>query len=195
MAVQAIARHIRGARSDHQLLRARAAGDLSADSRLVALIYDELHRLAERQMRGERGGHTLTPTALIHEAWLRLAAEDAQSVQDRGQFYALAARRMRQVLIDHARRRDADKRGGGVEAITLSRAGEEPAGSGDIDALALEQALVQLEQMDARKARVVELRYYAGLEMAEIAQLLDISRATAQRDWEVARAFLHLRLS
>lgn len=178
-----------------QLLRARAAGDLSADSRLVALIYDELHRLAERQMRGERGGHTLTPTALIHEAWLRLAAEDAQSVQDRGQFYALAARRMRQVLIDHARRRDADKRGGGVVAITLSRAGEEPAGTGDIDALALEQALVQLEQMDERKARVVELRYYAGLEMAEIAQLLDISRATAQRDWEVARAFLHLRLS
>ncbi len=178
-----------------QLLRARAAGDLSADSRLVALIYDELHRLAERQMRGERGGHTLTPTALIHEAWLRLAAEDAALAQDRGQFYALAARRMRQVLIDHARRRDADKRGGGAVAITLSRAAEEPAGASEIDALALEQALVQLEQMDERKARVVELRYYAGLEMAEIAQLLDISRATAQRDWEVARAFLHLRLS
>lgn len=178
-----------------QLLRARAAGDLSVDSRLVALIYDELHRLAERQMRGERGGHTLTPTALIHEAWLRLAAEDAALAQDRGQFYALAARRMRQVLIDHARRRDADKRGGGAVAITLSRASEEPAGASEIDALALEQALVQLEQMDERKARVVELRYYAGLEMAEIAQLLEISRATAQRDWEVARAFLHLRLS
>lgn len=178
-----------------QLLRARAAGDLSADSRLVALIYDELHQLAQRQMRGERGGHTLTPTALIHEAWLRLAAEDAAPAQDRGQFYALAARRMRQVLIDHARRRDADKRGGGAVAITLSRAAEQPAGAIEIDALALEQALVQLEQMDERKARVVELRYYAGLEMAEIAQLLDISRATAQRDWEVARAFLHLRLS
>ncbi len=177
-----------------QLLRARAAGDAAADSRLAVLIYDELHRLAERQMRGERGGHTLTPTALIHEAWLRLAAEDAAQAQDRGQFYALAARRMRQVLIDHARRRDADKRGGGIVAITLSRAAEESVGGGDIDALALEQALNQLEAMDPRKARVVELRYYAGLEMAEIAATLDISRATAQRDWEVARAFLHLRL-
>jgi RNA polymerase sigma factor (TIGR02999 family) len=178
-----------------QLLRARAAGDASADGRLVALIYDELHRLAERQMRGERGGHTLTPTALIHEAWLRLAAEDAGVAEDRGQFYALAARRMRQVLIDHARRRDADKRGGGAVAITLSQAAEESVASCDIDALALEQALTQLEAMDERKARVVELRYYAGLEMAEIAAALGISRATAQRDWEVARAFLHLRLS
>lgn len=178
-----------------QLLRARAAGDVAAEGRLVALIYDELHRLAEGQMRGERGGHTLTPTALIHEAWLRLASEDVDAAQDRGHFYALAARRMRQVLIDHARRRDADKRGGGATAITLSQAAEAAADPGDIDALALEQALVQLEHLDARKARVVELRYYAGLEMSEIASLLGISRATAQRDWEVARAFLHLRLA
>lgn len=178
-----------------QLLRARAAGDHAADARLVALIYDELHRLAERQMRGERGGHTLTPTALIHEAWLRLSAEDPQMAEDRGQFYALAARRMRQVLIDHARRRDADKRGGGAVAITLSRVTEDAADAGDIDTLALEQALTQLEQMDERKARVVELRYYAGLDMTDIASLLGVSRATAQRDWEVARAFLHLRLS
>lgn len=177
-----------------QLLRARAAGEAGAESRLVGLIYDELHRLAERQMRGERGGHTLTPTALIHEAWLRLAAEDAALAQDRSQFYALAARRMRQVLIDHARRRDAGKRGGGAGAITLSRAADEAIAGGDIDALALEQAMSQLEAMDERKARVVELRYYAGLEMAEIAELLGISRATAQRDWEVARAFLHLQL-
>ncbi len=177
-----------------QLLRARAAGDGAAEARLVGLIYDELHRLAERQMRGERAGHTLTPTALIHEAWLRLSAEDSAAAQDRTQFYALAARRMRQVLIDHARRRDADKRGGGEAPITLSRVDAESSAGQDIDALALEQALAQLEAMDARKAQVVELRYFAGLEMSEIAELLGISRATAQRDWEVARAFLHHQL-
>ena len=178
-----------------QLLRARAAGEGGAESRLVALIYDELHHLAEGQMRGERAGHTLTPTALIHEAWLRLSAEDGAAAQDRAQFYALAARRMRQVLIDHARRRDADKRGGGLAPITLSGADVEPSAASDIDALELEQALGQLEAMDARKARVVEMRYYAGLEMAEIAEVLGISRATAQRDWEVARAFLHHALN
>lgn len=177
-----------------QLLRARAAGEGGAEARLVGLIYDELHRLAEGQMRGERAGHTLTPTALIHEAWLRLSLEDAGAAQDRAQFYALAARRMRQVLIDHARRRDADKRGGGMAPITLTRATEEGGAGGDIDALALEQALTRLEAMDARKARVVELRYFAGLEMAEIAAALRISRATAQRDWEVARAYLHTQL-
>lgn len=174
-----------------QLLRARAAGDRSVEGELAALIYAELHRLAERQMHSERAGHSLTPTALIHEAWLRLAADDAlPPLQDRAQFYALAARRMRQVLVDHARRRDADKRGGGQAALTLGNA-EGMGASTDIDALALEQALQQLEAHDARKARVVELRYFAGLEMAEIGELLGISRATAQRDWEVARAFLH----
>jgi RNA polymerase sigma factor (TIGR02999 family) len=173
-----------------QLLRARANGDAAAEGALVALIYAELHRLAARQMQGERAGHTLTPTALLHEAWLRLSAGDSPPVQDRAQFYALAARRMRQVLVDHARRRDADKRGGGQAALTLGNA-EGMGASTDIDALALEQALQQLEAHDPRKAQVVELRYFAGLEMAEIGELLGISRATAQRDWEVARAFLH----
>lgn len=179
-----------------QLLQARAAGDASAEAPLLELVYAELHRLAERQLHGERAGHTLTPTALIHEAWLRLAAERVEMAGDRRSFYALAARRMRQVLVDHARRRNADKRGGGAAALTLEAVdlAQAPAAGGEIDALALDQALEQLEAFDARKARVVELRYFAGLEMAEVAELLDISRATAQRDWEVARAFLHLRL-
>lgn len=177
-----------------QLLRAHAAGDPSAEAELVARIYGELHRLAERQMQGERMGHTLTPTALIHEAWLRLSPADARDLQHRAQFYALAARRMRQVLVDHARRRDADKRGGGTAALTLSALQGEGVAT-DIDALALEQALQLLEAHDARKAQVVELRYFAGLEMAEIGDLLGISRATAQRDWEVARAFLHVQLA
>jgi RNA polymerase sigma factor (TIGR02999 family) len=178
------------------LLRQRAAGDTAAEGELVPLIYAELHALAERHLRGERAGHTLTPTDLIHEAWLRLGAGAVGDVEDRRQFFALAARRMRQVLVDHARRRNADKRGGGVQAVTLGQIGAagDGAGAGDIDALALEQALVQLEDFDARKARVVELRYFAGLEMNEIAEVLAISRATALRDWDVARAFLKHQL-
>jgi RNA polymerase sigma factor (TIGR02999 family) len=177
-----------------ELLRQRAAGDPGAEAELVPLIYAELHALAERHLRGERAGHTLTPTDLIHEAWLRLGGVGA--VDDRRQFFALAARRMRQVLVDHARRRQADKRGGGEAALTLNDArAEAVVGAGEaIDALALEQALLQLEAHDARKARVVELRYFAGLEMQEIGALLGISRATALRDWEVARAFLKLKL-
>lgn len=177
-----------------QLLRQRAAGDKAADAALAPLIYAELHALAERQMRGERVGHSLTPTALIHEAWLRLAAEQVPEVGDRREFYALAARRMRQVLVDHARKRAADKRGGGVAALSLSGLAVSSGGGDEIDALALEQALQQLEAMDARKARVVELRYFAGLEMVEIAELLEVSRMTAHRDWEVARAFLRVQL-
>lgn len=176
-----------------RLLRARAAGEAGAESALLSLIYDELRQLARRQLAGERGGHTLTPTALVHEAWLRLSARQDADSRDRAQFYALAARRMRQVLIDYARQHKAEKRGGGVSPVTLSAA-DAVAGDSEVDALALGQALQQLECHDARKAQVVELRYFGGLEMAEIAELLGVSRATVQRDWEVARAFLHLRL-
>ncbi|MBX3692809.1 ECF-type sigma factor [Dokdonella sp.] len=177
-----------------RLLRARAAGDANAEAALLPLIYAELRRLAQRQLAGERSGHTLTPTALVHEAWMRLSAEQDPESSDRSQFYALAARRMRQVLIDHARQHKADKRGGGVAPVTLSAA-DTVLLERDVDVLALEQALQHLEAHDARKAQVVELRYFGGLEMAEIAELLGISRATAQRDWEVARAFLHLQLA
>jgi RNA polymerase sigma factor (TIGR02999 family) len=176
------------------LLRRRADGDSDADGDLARLVYGELHRLAEQHLRRERAGHTLTPTDLIHEAWLRLDTHDAAPA-DRTQFFGLAARRMRQVLVDHARRRLADKRGGGAESVTLSALDAVAGATTDIDALALEQALIQLEAMDARKARVVELRYFGGLEVNEIAELLGVSRATALRDWDVARAFLHLQLS
>lgn len=171
-----------------QLLQRLSAGDARADAELLPLIYDELRALAARHLSRERAGHTLTPTALVHEAWLRLDADDALTPADRRQFFAIAARRMRQVLIDHARKRDAAKRGV-REAITLSGFADESAGRG-VDLLALEQALAQLEAMDERKARVVELRYFAGLEMADIADVLGVSRATAQRDWDVARSFL-----
>lgn len=173
-----------------QLLQRVSAGEAGADAQLLPLVYDELRQIAARRLAQERPGHTLSPTALVHEAWMRLDGDDSLAPGDRRQFFAIAARRMRQVLVDHARRRDAAKRDGGVrEAITLSGFADERA-EGTFDVLALDQALERLEAMDPRKARVVELRYFAGLEMTEIAQVLDISRATAQRDWEVARAFL-----
>ena len=177
------------------LLRRLSAGDARAEAELLPLVYAELHAIAARYLRGERAGHTLSPTALIHEAYLRLDDDVALAAADRRAFFALAARRMRQVLVDHARHRDAAKRGGPErEAITLSALGEDGSGDG-VDTLALDQALSRLGEMDPRKAQVVELRYFAGLEMSEIAEALGISRATAQRDWDVARAFLYQALA
>jgi RNA polymerase sigma factor (TIGR02999 family) len=177
-----------------RLLRAAAGGDVEADAQLLPVVYAELRRVAARVMSGESRSHTLTPTALLHEAWLRFDEGLLDAARDRRHFFALAARRMRQVLVDHARERGAQKRGGDVERITLTRA--ELSGAGpEVDLLALDQALGELEGADARKARVVELRWFAGLEMTEVAEVLGISRATAQRDWEVARAFLHRALA
>jgi RNA polymerase sigma factor (TIGR02999 family) len=176
------------------LLHRLAAGEISAESELLPLVYDELRALAAKHLRNERSGHTLSPTALVHEAYLRLAGDATFTPQNRRQFFAVAARRMRQALVDHARHRDAAKRGGPErEAVTLSALGESD--ERNLDALALDQALTRLETLDLRKARVVELRYFAGLEMGDIADLLDVSRATAQRDWEVARTFLYETLS
>lgn len=177
-----------------RLLARHAAGEPGAEAELAPLVYADLHAIAEGQMRGERDGHSLTPTALLHEAWLRLMPGELPPLEGRRAFFALAARRMRQVLVDHARRRDAEKRGAGLRALTLDGLAEPVAGAASIEVLALEQALAELEAMDPRKARVVELRWYGGLELEEIAATLAISRATVQRDWEVARAFLHLRL-
>jgi RNA polymerase sigma factor (TIGR02999 family) len=173
-----------------RLLRAAASGDAAANAALLPIVYAELRRVASRVMGGEARSHTLTPTALLHEAWLRFDDGLLDAARDRRHFYSLAARRMRQVLVDHARERDAQKRGGGVERITLTCADLTTPGP-SVDMLALDQALGELEGADPRKARVVELRWFAGLEMTEVAEVLGISRATAQRDWEVARAYLH----
>lgn len=177
-----------------QLLRRVANGEPAATAALLPLVYDELRALAARRMRAERPGHTLTPTALVHEVYLRFAQDESFTPTDRRQYFAVAARRMRQVLVDHARRCGAERRGGEFERVTLSALDVESTATG-IDALALDQALDQLEALDERKARVVELRYFAGLEMAEIADLLDLSRATVQRDWEVARTILYRALT
>lgn len=178
-----------------ELLRRKSAGDQRAEADLIVLVYSQLHALAARYLRGERTAHTLSPTALVNEAYLRLADDTTFTPEDRREYFAVAARRMRQVLIDHARHRDAAKRGGAArEQITLSALSAAGIDEG-IDAFSLEQALTRLEALDARKARVVELRYFGGLEMADIAVVLDVSRATVQRDWEVARAFLFQALA
>jgi RNA polymerase sigma factor (TIGR02999 family) len=177
------------------LLQRLSAGEMQAESELLPLVYAELRLLAARYLRGERAGHTLSPTALVHEAYLRLVGTTSLAPGDRRQFFAIAARRMRQVLVDHARHRDAAKRGGAErEAVSLSSLADESSGAG-VDAIALDQALTRLHEMDERKAQVVELRYFAGLEMGDIAELLGVSRATVQRDWDVARTFLFQALT
>jgi RNA polymerase sigma factor (TIGR02999 family) len=169
------------------------AGDPRALSELLPQVYAELHRVAAAQMRREHGAATLQPTALVHEAYLKLV--DAREVdwQDRAHFFATAARSMRQVLVEHARARGAAKRDGG-ERVTLSSI-DPPDPRNTVDLLALDQALAQLEALDARKARVIELRVFAGLEFAEIGELLELSRATLDRDFRAARAWLYRALS
>jgi len=170
---------------------------VSAPDELLALVYDELRRLAARYLRGQRAGHTLQPTALVHEAYLRLAKGGALPVDDRTHFFALAARAMRQVLVDHARRRAAAKRGGDPERVTLDdtlelgRGGEE---GRRLDLLALDEALERLERVSPRQCRVVELRYFAGLTIAEAAASLGVGTRTVEDDWALARAWLQRRL-
>ena len=170
------------------LLRRWRAGDRAALDALVPLVYAELKRVAEGYLRRERGA-TLQPTALVHEAYLKLVGGADVDWQDRRHFFAAAARLMRQILVDHARHRDAAKRQGG-ERVTLSSL-DPPDPRNAIDLLALDQALSALEGLDERKARVVELRVFAGLEFAEIGELLDLSRATLDREWRAARAWLY----
>ncbi|MEQ8768647.1 MAG: ECF-type sigma factor [Planctomycetota bacterium] len=174
-------------------LLASAKKDPAAADALTARLYDELRALANRLMQGQPAGHTLQPTALVHEAWLRLAnAESAPS--DRMHFVRLAAKAMRQILVDHARRRQAEKRGGGRRRVSLDAAlawFEDRA----LDLVALDTGLEQLAARDGRQAQLVELRFFGGLSIAEAAQALSVSTATAERDWAVARAFLFRELS
>ncbi len=163
--------------------------DAAADPQLLQRVDAELRALADRLLAGELAGHSLSPSALVHDAWLRLAGGSAASIEDRRRFFAIAAQRMRQLLLDHAQRRAAETRGAGCERVTLSTAASDRT-LARVDAWALEHALQQLEAADPRKARVVELRYFAGLDLSELADMLGVSQATAKRDWDVARAFL-----
>jgi RNA polymerase sigma factor (TIGR02999 family) len=176
---------------DHEvtrLLHDLNAGVDGAADRLAEVIYAELHRLAEHALRGEVAGHTLQPTDLVHEAFTRLIGQDRTTWHNRSQFYGLAAQAIRRLLIDHARRRRARKRDHGIR-VTLTDAAAD-AGADALDLIALDQALQHLDTLDPRAARVVELRYFAGLEVEEVATTLEISPATVKRDWTFARAFL-----
>lgn len=181
-----------------RLLQAMQAGDPSASEALAPLVYRQLHAMAGRALRGERSGHTLQPTALVHEAFVRLTGQRDAQWADRGHFYSLAARIMRRILVDHARKRLTAKRGSGGLRVTLtdSLAGD-GAGVEDrtLEVIAIEEALSRLEAVEERPARVVELRFFAGLDLDETAQSLGISVATVKRDWVFARAFLRNALA
>jgi len=168
------------------------AGERSAYGQLMELVYHELRRMAANQMRFELAGHTLQPTALVSEAWMRLA-DSGTDWQNRRHFFGAAAEAMRRVLVDHARRRDAAKRGGGFHRITLTNLNVESPGA-DVDLLALEDALNELEEKSPRMARLVELRFFGGLSIEEAAEAMDISAATVKRDWSFARAWPKERL-
>ena len=171
-----------------QLLSSWREGDADARDRLVATLYPELRRLAQGLFRNERANHTLQPTALVNEAWMRLSGAGTLRVEDRGHLLAIAARLMREILIDHARRRDAAKRDGG-ERITLS--GLDISDEADaVDLLGLDGALGRLEQIDPVKARIVELRYFGGLSIEETGVATAQSPATVKRHWQAARIWL-----
>ena len=165
----------------------RPARDLE---RLVAALYDELHAIAARAMRRERAGHTLQPTAILHEAYVRLAAQRQSGWADEREFLAIAASVMRRVLVDHARRRNAGRRGGGAARVTLDPEAV-PGAAGSLDVVALDEALQGLAAVEPRAAQVVELRYFAGLSVEETAAALAVSTPTVKRDWALARAWLY----
>lgn len=180
-----------------ELLLAAADGDSSALERLMPIVYTELHRIARRRLGGERPDHTLNTTALVHEAYLKLMKLERLNWQNRAQFMAIASRLMRQILVDYARRRQADRRGGGARPVELSAAGREAATSAEPaeDVLALHKALESLEEINDRHARVVECRFFGGMSIAETAEALSLSAATVKRDWVMARAWLNRELS
>lgn len=171
-----------------RLLAAAGEGNRAAFDRLYAAVYAELRRMAASQMRRERRAVTLQPTALVNEAWLRLAG-DAPGFGSRAQFFFAAGESMRRILVEYARRRLAAKRGGGMEAVTLAGL-DLPAASGEADVLAVDEALSRLERERPRLAQLVTLRFFAGLSIEDAAAAMGISPATAKRDWSFARAWL-----
>jgi RNA polymerase sigma-70 factor (ECF subfamily) len=178
------------------LLRAWSAGDSEAGDKLIPLVYKELHRQAARYLSRERSNHTLQPTALVNEAYLRLARQRRVSWQDRAQFFGVAATAMRRLLVDHARQHAASKRGAWPCTVSLEH-GESVSGTGtpDLDIIALDDALSELMAVDALRARMIELRFFLGLTTNETAEALGVSEASVTRGWRLARAWLHHRLT
>ncbi|HKX31186.1 MAG TPA: sigma-70 family RNA polymerase sigma factor [Blastocatellia bacterium] len=177
-----------------ELLLAWCAGDESALESLIPLVHRELHHLAKRYMRRERAGHTLQTTALVNEAYLRLIDCNHVQWQNRVHFFAVAARVMRQILVDYARERRSSKRGGQEIQIALDDAAEIPQAR-RVDLIALDEALQSLAQIDQRKSQVVELRFFVGLTIKEIAEVFKVSTRTVSREWELAQAWLYREMS
>lgn len=176
-----------------QLLHAVASGDRRDMDALLAALYDDLHRLAQKHLRSERPDHTLQPTALVHEAYLRLVDQRSTTWTDRLHFFAVASRVIRRILVDHARADLALKRGGGRTRIPLDDV-DLGGGERELDMLALDEALEELTALDAQQAQVVELRFFGGLTVPEVATVLSTSPRTVDRDWQCARAWLYCRL-
>jgi RNA polymerase sigma factor (TIGR02999 family) len=177
-----------------RLLEEWSRGDRSALDRLIPLVHAELRRIARRQMSQERAGHTLQATALVNEAYVRLAGDAGQRWQNRAHFFAVCAQVMRHVLIDHARSRAREKRGGALQRVSLEGLAAMAEG-GEAELLALDEALARLEEFDRQKARVVELRYFAGLGIEETAEALGVSPTTVRREWRRAKAWLYRALA
>lgn len=173
-----------------QLLARWNGGDTAARDALVPLVYGELRKIARRCIAGQRSDHTLQPTALVHEAYLRLARHDSADWRDRVHFFAIAAQMMRQILVDHARKRASLKRGG--NAVTILVEDAQPASpEKNLDLLALDDAMKQLAALDPRQSQIVELRFFAGLSIEETAEVVNISPATTKREWATARLWLY----
>jgi RNA polymerase sigma factor (TIGR02999 family) len=178
-----------------QLLQALRAGDRDAEGKLLEVVYGELHRLAARHMRRERADHTLQATALIHEAYVRLIDQRAKDWQNRAHFYGVAAQVMRRILVDYARTHRTAKRGGGQYKVSLDDAPPLMTGEQSDELVALDEALSRLAQFDARQSRVVELRYFGGLNEEETAGAIGVSSRTVKRDWALAKAWLYGELN
>ena len=175
------------------LLRAWSEGDQSALERLTPIVYSELHRLARRYMKGERPGHSLQPTALVNEAYVRLVGYKRMQWQNRAHFFAVSAQAMRRILVEHARRHNL-KRGGGVPHISLEEAAV-VSGDEDVNLVALDNAMTVLARIDPRKVQVVEMRFFGGLSVEETAEVLNVSPVTVKRDWRAAKAWLYRELT
>lgn len=177
-----------------KLLVRSSQGDKAALDQLLPLVYQELRRLAHHQLQQERGNHSLQATALVHEAYLRLADQQEVDWENRYHFFAIAAQTMRRVLVDYARARQSDKRGGGAVHVSLSQA-EEKASGRVAEVIALDEALSRLAALDPRQSQIIELRYFGGLSVDETAAVLKVSSSTVYSDWRQARAWLYLQLS
>ncbi len=177
-----------------RLLVGMRNGDRNATDELLPLIYDELRRLASGYLRRERSNHTLQPTALVHEAYLRLIDQRETEWQNRAHFFGVAAQMMRRILVDHARRTDAEKRGSAAEKLELDENLVATTGEREIELIMLDDALKALAEIDPQKSRIVELRYFGGLSIEETAEAMNVSPATVKRHWRTAKAWLYGRM-